>query len=443
MLSKNLTFIRIAVLLAITAGSSVFGAANETVVYPTGSFPQDVQNVQAAVNAGGRVRLKAVDINGQPTAFNFGTPQNLPGRRVLIRNNVTIYGERNGQNMTTIHGGNTPLRGVLAVTTSISDIYFDGPRGAAIQISFSTGVTITGNRISGVVGVLTGFGYTSGDGIDVFGYQDRLHRITGKVTIASNTIENLHADFANGIQIDGVAGDSEIVGNTISDVETSGITVIRSGSSTTIERNVIVPGPGNGTALLSYGLGLTFSGPHYSVRHNIIICENPLGEGIYVIGGGFADRTSGAVIESNKVSMNGSDYDGMALYGLVDHTLVTGNTISGDAAFAFVDAEGPDPTDISDFNTFRGNNLSHFSSSIADVFFSSNTANNSYSGRCRSVLNLGVNNDVRCGGGEDQVFDISVKPRRDFEKIRSAIVNSALTNPLDDYKDWLFEAGMR
>lgn len=430
-LSKNFTPIHIAVLLSIASASSVFGTPRETVVYPTGNFPQDVQNVQAAVDAGGRVRLKAVDINGQPTAFNFGTPQNLPGRRVLIRNNVTIYGERNGQNMTTIRGGNVPLRTILAVTTSISDIYFNGPRGSAIRISFSTGVTITGNRISGVVGALNGLGFTFGDGIDVFGYQDRQHRITGKVSITSNIIENLHADFANGIQVDGVAGESEILDNIIRDVETAGITVIRSGSSTTIERNIIIPGAGNGTALFSYGVGIDFSGANYSVRHNSIRCDNPLGEGIYVIGGGFADATSGAVIESNTVSMNGSDYDGVALYGLVDHTLVTGNTISGDAAFAIVDAEGPEPTDISNFNTFRGNNLSHFTSSIADVFFSSNTANNKYLGECRSALDLGVNNQLTCGG-EHQMFTLSRKSIRPFSKIHPQILNSALTVPLDD-----------
>ena len=429
--SKNFTLIHIAFLLSIASASSVFGTASEIVVYPTGNFPQDVQNVQAAVNVGGRVRLKAVDINGQPTAFNFGTPQNLAGRRVLIQNDVTIFGERNGQSVTTIRGGNTPLRSVLPVTSSISDIYFSGPRGSAIQISRSTGVTISRNRISGVVGALNRYGYTFGDGIDVFGYQDRQHRITGKVSITSNIIENLHADFSNGIQIDGVAGESEILDNTIRDVESAGITVIRSGSSTTIERNVIVPGAGNGIALFSYGLGIDFSGANYSVRHNIITCENPLGEGIYVIGGGFADRTSGAVIESNKVSMNGSDYDGMALYGLVDHTLVTGNTISGDAAFAFVDAEGPDLTDISDFNTFRGNNLSHFTSSIADVFFSSNTANNKYLGECRSVLDLGLNNQLTCGG-EHQIFTSSRKSIGTVNKIRPQIPNSALTIPIDD-----------
>ena len=35
-----------------------------SVVYPTGVFPDDVQNVQAAVDKGGVVLLKAVNVSG-------------------------------------------------------------------------------------------------------------------------------------------------------------------------------------------------------------------------------------------------------------------------------------------------------------------------------------------------------------------------------------------
>lgn len=433
MLSKNLTFIRIAVLLAITAGSSIFGAANETVVYPTGSFPQDVQNVQAAVNAGGRVRLKAVDVNGHPTAFNFGTPENLSGRRVFLLTNVSISGERIGRNVTTIRGGNIPFRGKVPVTTSISGISFEGPRQAAIQLTSSTGTSITDNHVSGVVGTLTRFGYTFGDGIDVFGNQNPAIAITGNVTIANNTIENLHADFANGIQLDAVDAKSEIFGNTIRDVESNGILVIRSGSTTAIEGNFIVPGPGNGTALLSYGDGIFIADGRYSVKLNAIHCENPFADGIYVVGGGFAAATSQSVIESNRVEMNGSQFGGISLYGLVDHAQVSENSIRGNGSFAVLVAEGPDPNDRATDNRFRENNISRFTSSVGDVLFSSNTANNSYKGRCRSIIDLGVNNDVRCGG-EDQKFDLSAKPRRDLEKSRPRMGGSDLIVPLDDDK---------
>ena len=434
-LSKNLTLIHIAVLLYIASASSVFGAPGETVVYPTGIFPQDVQNVQAAVNAGGRVRLKAVDVNGHPTAFNFGTPENLSGRRVFLLTNVSISGERIGRNVTTIRGGNIPFRGKVPVTTSISGISFEGPRQAAIQLTSSTGTSITNNHVSGVVGTMTGFGYTFGDGIDVFGYQNPASAITGRVTVSFNRIENLHADFANGIQLDGVAAQSEIIGNTIRDVESVGILVIRSGSTTAIEENLIIPGPGNGTALLTAGAGIYIAEGKYSVKENSIRCENVLADGILAIGGGFAAATSRPVIDSNRIEMNGSQFGGISLYGLVDHSQVSENSIRGNGAFAVLVAEGPDPNDRATDNRFRENNISRFTSSVGDVLFSSNTANNSYKGRCRSIIDLGVNNDVRCGEGEKGMFDLSVNQRRGFEKFRSPIGNSAITIPLDDDKE--------
>ena len=45
-----------------------------TTVYPTGSFPLDMQNVQVAIDRGGTVILKATNAAGQPTPFDFGPP---------------------------------------------------------------------------------------------------------------------------------------------------------------------------------------------------------------------------------------------------------------------------------------------------------------------------------------------------------------------------------
>lgn len=48
-------------------------AGAQQVIYPTNT-PDDRANVQAAVNLGGTVLLKATDMNGTPTPFNFGEP---------------------------------------------------------------------------------------------------------------------------------------------------------------------------------------------------------------------------------------------------------------------------------------------------------------------------------------------------------------------------------
>src|SRR5262245_2343042 len=56
---------------------ALFGLASpafaDTVVYPTGDPVQDVPAVQAAVDGGGTVLLKAVDASGAPQVFDFGT----------------------------------------------------------------------------------------------------------------------------------------------------------------------------------------------------------------------------------------------------------------------------------------------------------------------------------------------------------------------------------
>ena len=67
-------------------------AAGPTVVYPTGQWPADVDDVQAAANAGGRILLKAVNASGVPTAFNFGSPDNLRHRGVAFEVPVEVSG---------------------------------------------------------------------------------------------------------------------------------------------------------------------------------------------------------------------------------------------------------------------------------------------------------------------------------------------------------------
>jgi hypothetical protein len=69
--------------------------------------------VQAAIDRGGTVFLKATNIAGKPMAFNFGTPDpnhggttcNVDGVSVSITVDVAIIGERAGQQMATIKGG--------------------------------------------------------------------------------------------------------------------------------------------------------------------------------------------------------------------------------------------------------------------------------------------------------------------------------------------------
>jgi hypothetical protein len=107
-----------------------------TVVYPTGQFPADVTNVQAALDQGGTVLLKATDVQGQPTAFDFG-PSQLGSGVVNVRVDAALTGERAGEEMTTIEGGSAPVRVRPGVNVTISGIDFERP-----------GNTFVGNNIA-------------------------------------------------------------------------------------------------------------------------------------------------------------------------------------------------------------------------------------------------------------------------------------------------------
>ena len=98
-----------------------------SVVYPTGVFPDDVQNVQAAVDKGGTVLLKAVNKKGVPTAFNFSTEVQSAYQSgfVNLTANVALIGETLGHARTTISGGFGPIEGLLPVKSSIQGIDFE------------------------------------------------------------------------------------------------------------------------------------------------------------------------------------------------------------------------------------------------------------------------------------------------------------------------------
>jgi hypothetical protein len=203
-----------------------------TTVYPTGSFPLDVQNVQTAIDKGGSVLLKTTNAAGQPTAFNFGPPDAFAG--VNLTTDVSILGEQVGQFTTTIKGGFDPILGLVPVKSTIQGIHFEGPLDSPIALFRSTGANIVGNHISGIVPLRLFFGFTEIEGIFVSGFDDPQNAVTGQVTIADNVIEVAGGDFVNGMQLDSVAADVEISGNTVNFlasngfIQTLGILVFRS-----------------------------------------------------------------------------------------------------------------------------------------------------------------------------------------------------------------------
>jgi len=395
---------------ALLAGCALVmtaGAGADSVVYPTGVFPDDAQHVQAAADAGGAVLLKAVNTAGLATAFNFGADerQALQSGFVALTRDVTIVGENLGWAQTTIQGGFAPFVEFVPAKTKIQGIDFESPFDSAITLLSSTGSDISHNTVHHVlpvrVRVPSGRIITFADGIDVFG--DSQQAVTGTVRIHDNVIDGLGAIFSNGIQFDSVSADSEITGNVIRNVNSasteagSGITVIRSQKPVLIENNDASPGPGH-----SGNPGIFIDGDHsavYTVRNNVVTGDDPFGDGIDVAGGD-ATGTSGtvaAVITGNHITLHHApNGGGIVLFDLVTGALVERNRIEGAGGFALVITTYGFQTNTASLNRFIDNDIEGYSSSVADVFLDANAQTNQVSGECKTVIDKGVGNSVTC-----------------------------------------------
>lgn len=382
-------------------------ATHVTTIYPTGLFPDDEHHVQAAINGGGTVLLKAADAAGTPIAFNFGPPTPASNGGVNLTTDVELVGERVGGNMTTIAGGFGAIIGVAPVKSRIANIDFESPGATAIVLLASTGTEITGNIVNNVVPVLLTFGFTDGDGIDLFGNDDPANAITGKALISGNLIENLTADFANGTQLDEVTADVEITDNTVvfpqnnGFIQVVGLEAFRSHGNVTISRNSIYMGPGSTN---SFPAPIFVGGDHearYTIANNDIVVDHPNGDGIELNGGDASEPTYAANVSGNRVLIN-STYPGLggagvSLYGSVNGTVISGNVIEGSSAFALQVAQGFVGGEPSNANRLLGNDISGHTVLTADIYLDSNTSNTLVAGRCTTSINLGVNNRINCG----------------------------------------------
>ena len=357
---------------------SVSGAADapDRVVFPTGEVSTDVQNVQAALDAGGTIRLKATNVSGMPTPFNFGTAAG-----VFISRDVAILGETHHSDMTTIHGGVLPIRGFVPVQSKIRGIHFHEPRGTAVLIAASTGLTIDGNKITHSIGIPVG-GFTQAAGIHVEG--DGKGAIAGTVLIKDNVIDQVDGEKGNGIEVLLLDAEARVTGNEIRGVNTNGILVSGNTRPVWIEHNLVVPGPerfpnvsaGNGISVTNL-FALQPQAPVY-IRHNTVICDNPFADGIALF------QMDGMLITKNRVVMHNVLFGGISLYEDISNTYVGQNRVEGAGAYALDVVFFGLGKSINQSNTFKGNNISTFQSTIADVFLD-------FSG---TVIDLDVDNPI-------------------------------------------------
>ena len=414
--NRYIAFIHLLLFPALSAAT----AKQPTVVYPTGMFPADVQNVQAAINQGGTVLLKATDSAGHPLAFNFGTLNDDAG--VNIVNDVSITGELVGANRTTIDGGVTPFL-IFAGRNSIEGIKFDAPVFKAIRIRGSNGTSIIGNEIEHVV-PRPGHIFSTADGIDVFPQVGRpASDISGNLIVSGNTFGDLTGNFAIAIQVDSVAANVTISNNTFqlgqlaSDfgfVNSGAIACIRCHSAVTISGNTITIGPGvvfDGIALIGGAQA------RYNVIGNIINSQGPFTDGIDVVGiAGDPGPIVAAVIQNNSITVHNAVnfFSGIGLFGAVSNSTIQGNTVMGDAGAA-LNADEVFLGDLTDqvlSNRFLFNDIASVTVSGAHIFLGENTANNLIRGQCVDVIDLGVGNDISCPNPRSHVASFSNATRQ-------------------------------
>jgi hypothetical protein len=412
---------------AITLIASTVQAKPPTVVYPTGVFPTDVQNVQAAINQGGTVLLKATDNVGHPLAFNFGPAivlPNPPFGLVIIANDVSIVGEITAAGRTTISGGSAPFR-VLDGKNSITGIKFDGPLGRAIWITGTRGTSVIGNEIDNVVPRSSAAqGFTLADGIDVAPLNLNLADIAGNVVISGNTFADLTGDFSIAIQVDSVATNLTISNNTfqlgqsVTDLGFFGSAAIgctRCHSTVTISGNMITIGPG----VVFNGIAIS-GGPdaRYHVFGNSINSQGPFSDGIDIFGqGSDPGATVSAVIENNSINLLNTDIEqgsGIGLVGTVTNSTIQGNVVTGNGPTALYGFGALAPGEEVSDNRFLFNDIAQLAPSVASIFFDEQTASNIVRGQCVSVLDLGLNNNISCPSPASHAASFPTATRQQF-----------------------------
>lgn len=375
-----------------SAGTPKPNVTLDAIVYPTGTFPTDVLNVQTAVTSGGTVLLKAADAAGVPQRFEFGM-----NGRVFTFTDVTILGETVAGAMTTIHGGNQPIHSAFSpVRSAVRGIHFDGPQSAAVRLFFSSGFEFSNNVVTDVIG--TPFGpFTKGQAVWI--NEAFLGAVTGPILIANNVVERVFADLSYGVALAGFDGPVRIAGNVFRDTKDTGILVVGGSQPIAIENNVVQGGApfpgfssvGNG---IFAGLG---AGPVY-IRGNTVVCDNPFADGIALAGVIDFIRVpnevpASSVIEKNDVTMHGSLFGGITIYGEVSPSLVANNKVSGDGAYA-LDIVPFFGDEISAGTVFRGNNIAKFQSTVADVFLDYVARNTVLVGNAGTVIDYGAGNRI-------------------------------------------------
>lgn len=192
----------------LLVSSSLVMAKETQVVYPTGLFPDDLENVQSVVDdfgsrgVDGIVILKAQNSLGVPTAFNFGTDAD-PSMRgsVFIGSShagaIEFRGEHAESGHTVIMGGFVTIHMQRSDRLTVRNVEFRGAYQHAIFVQMSTGVIIEDNVFQDTEGFVDTFPLTRVIYFESLNFDPE--NIAGKIDIHRNYINGAIGFFTDGI----------------------------------------------------------------------------------------------------------------------------------------------------------------------------------------------------------------------------------------------------
>jgi hypothetical protein len=381
----------------------------------------DLQAVQRAVDQGGTINLKGT--------FDFGNEG-----RVNITKDVQIIGETiPGGPLTKIKGGfwtlHSPLPVQLPPTTpgpkiTIKSIHFDGSLGNSIHLAYSSGATITGNKITNVrpkaadfpIFGKTGLNYQHGIFCGTAYAQPFATRkyipdaFNGILTITDNDIDMTNdvptKTMAQGVMVIWTTGiNAQIQRNTIincsrNSIETidnhlgkdgSGTIVIKDNKIVTSIEGIPVPTPSTPIGMV-IGWFLDLSGgldPQRNIKY-IIVSNAIRTRGKTSCG--IALFTDGVVLVNNAILSEGTE--ALPLFVASSDGYIAYNKVEGDSVNPAIMVRPWKPFKASK-NVVVDNDLKQFKSSKVDVLLAEETCNNLFVGPACKVGNLGSNNSVQ------------------------------------------------
>jgi hypothetical protein len=336
---------------ASALGATAEEEASVRVVIGQGDPAIDLPAVQAAVSAGGRVKLVGT--------FDLG-----PAGTVVISRDVAISGGRGA----TVKGGfrsfYSPLPGGVVPTApgpaiSIENLTLDGATWSPIHLAYARSVAVRDNRIRNVKPYHPpGLAFGLQGGIQVTTYFQSANKalvfpgaLTGEIEIRDNELDMTGAaplgTLCQAINVARAWGASIVVrGNTILECSRSSIELIdnhldESGKGhVLIARNrirtatsgIAYPTPQTPDAIVA-GWFFDITGatdparnPRYHVEENWIDARGIDATGIY-------SSSTGALLEGNRISLGGARAYGIATSA--PETRLTGNVVTGEGLWAF------------------------------------------------------------------------------------------------------------